>query len=306
MRILGIKFKGGIYMPEHYIALVIVIGCVIGAFAVIINIIVQTIKFFKIKKLKSAAMRLRKNISNNNVKSFINLVSKGKIPNRPEVFNTLRTTFNLVNNSDIIDYNLKKELLNTLLIADVNLGNPRIEKSQRDIKEEKRETGEKGEKDVKHNLDFLKLNGYKILHNIRLRNQDFIQEIDHVVIGHNGVFHLETKNHYGTGRITIDKNGNWIKETNGQESSIENPIGQVDRHDMVLRSYLEKRFMEEIPVKPVIVIAASGYILEGAENSKVPVVKVDQLTTFIKDHAIGIVLEKQMIDDIHKELSSHT
>ena len=34
--------------------------------------------------------------------------------------------------------------------------------------------------------------------------------------------------------------------------------------------------MEGIPVKPVIVIAASGYILEGVENSKVSVVKVDQ------------------------------
>ncbi|NLJ58635.1 MAG: NERD domain-containing protein [Tissierellia bacterium] len=293
-------------MYENYIALVIVIVWVIGVFAVIINIIFQIIKFLKVKKLKSVASRLRKNISNDNVKSFINLVSKSKIPNKPEVFNALRTTFNLINHSDIIDYNLKKELLNTLLIADVNLGNPRIEKSQRDIEEEKRETGEKGERDVKHNLDFLKLNGYKILHNIRLRNQDFIQEIDHIAIGHNGVFHLETKNHHGTGRITIDKNGNWIKETGGRESSIENPIGQVDRHDMVLKDYLERRFIKRIPVKPLIVIAASGYILEGVENSKIPVVKVDQLTTFIKDHSTSTTLEKQMIDDIHRELSAHT
>ena len=293
-------------MYENYIALVIVIVWVIGVFAVIINIIFQIIKFLKVKKLKSVASRLRKNISNDNVKSFINLVSKSKIPNKPEVFNALRTTFNLINHSDIIDYNLKKELLNTLLIADVNLGNPRIEKNQRDIEEEKRETGEKGERDVKHNLDFLKLNGYKILHNIRLRNQDFIQEIDHIAIGHNGVFHLETKNHHGTGRITIDKNGNWIKETGGRESSIENPIGQVDRHDMVLKDYLERRFIKRIPVKPLIVIAASGYILEGVENSKIPVVKVDQLTTFIKDHSTSTTLEKQMIDDIHRELSAHT
>ena len=256
-----------------------------------------------LKRIKSAIRKLSKEISDKKVQSFIKILERSKIQNHPYVYNRLRAAFTLVNNSDEVSYSIKQELMNTLLSKGVHLGNLRIQKSQKERELEKRETGKKGEETVSHNLDFLKLSGYKVLHNVRIPSAIQSQEIDHIVIGTNGVFHIETKNHYGSGKIIIDRDGNWIKDADGKMTSIENPIAQVDRHDIVLKDYLNKRFPgAEIPVHPIIVLATSNYVLEGQENSEVPVVKVDQLTTFIKKINSNITLDEKIINEINREL----
>lgn len=255
------------------------------------------------RRIISAINNLGKEVSDEKVKSFIKIIERSKLQNHPQSYNSLRAVFTLVNNSDEVSYDIKQELMNTLLTKGVNLGNARIQKSEKEREQERRETGEKGEENVSHNLRYLGQTDYKVLYDIRIPSPVGSQQIDHMVIGPNGVFHLETKNHSGRGKIIIDKNGNWIKETGDSQISIESPIAQVDRHDIVLRDYLNKKFPGvEIPVHPVIVLATSKYILEGQENSEVPVVKADQLTPFIRRVNSNITLDEKTINEIYEEI----
>lgn len=72
------------------------------------------------------------------------------------------------------------------------MGGPRYQAS---AEERKKESGKEGEANVRYHLKWLE--GYKVLHNVRIPNPLESQEFDHIVIGENGVFHLETKNHVG-------------------------------------------------------------------------------------------------------------
>ena len=254
-------------------------------------------------------------VSEEKVKKLIKLIRKTHLENHPSTWNMFRGGFFLVNNSKEINSSLKEELMNILLTRGCNLGNVRIIKSANEIQEEfaererqnevkRRETGANGEKDIQHNLSFLTMQGYRILNNVKISNSIYAQEIDHIVIGTNGLFHIETKNHDGYGKIIIDKGGNWIKEEGGRQFAIKNPLAQVDRHDMAIKEYLNKEFPNiNIPVVPIIAHANESYIIEGQENFPIPVLKSEQLTYFIKNYKAENTLSNELIEEIYLKVS---
>ena len=116
---------------------------------------------------------------------------------------------------------------------------------------------------------------------IELYNKDYSdesQEYDHIVIGKQGIFVIETKSFSFT--VIIDEGHNWISQKDGKKEGMTNPIEQIDRHVNLLKSFLNKN----IPIIPIICIANDKAIIEGQKNSLIPLVKSDLLNRFIKEY----------------------
>lgn len=159
---------------------------------------------------------------------------------------------------------------------------------------ENKKNGVIGEKEVEYALKWLD-SSYAIIQktsegkygekSIVLYNPDFIdepQEYDHIIIGKQGVFLIETKNY--AGKLIIDKNGNWIRiKKEGIQEGERNPIQQLRRHEKLLRSILGK----DIPIICMICMAHPKMIIEGVENCSVPLIKSDLLVEYIENYDLG-------------------
>lgn len=159
---------------------------------------------------------------------------------------------------------------------------------------ENKKNGVIGEKEVEYALKWLD-NSYVMIpktsegkygeKSIVLYNPDFIdepQEYDHIIIGKQGVFLIETKNY--AGKLIIDKNGNWIRiKKEGVQEGERNPIQQLRRHEKLLRSILGK----DIPIICLICMAHPKMIIEGVENCSVPLIKSDLLVEYIENYNLG-------------------
>ena len=145
--------------------------------------------------------------------------------------------------------------------------------------------GEQGEKDVEYALKWLPKEYIKIersvAEGIRLFDpvvSDESQEIDHIVIGPNGVFLIETK--YVKGNISIDSQGNWTRFVDGEVKGIRNPIQQTDRHHMLVKSILDGIVSDE-DIHDIICLAYADSTIDGVDNSSIPVIRSDMLARFI-------------------------
>ena len=143
--------------------------------------------------------------------------------------------------------------------------------------------GKKAEKNVEYILDFLPKSFIKLhkgKNGICLKNKEFLdkkQEIDHIVIGEQGVFLIETKNVGGS--LHINKSGIWSQYKKGEKEVIENPDGQVQRHHNLVQSILN---IDEII--DIICISNTKTDIDGMENSRIPVVRSDMILGFIQDY----------------------
>lgn len=118
---------------------------------------------------------------------------------------------------------------------------------------------------------------------ILLENPNFIdeaQEYDHIVISKRCVYIIETKNYKG--KLTVAPNGNWIRtDENGNVRGERSPVSQIDRHHKLLFSILGNQ-VRKSDVVDILCIAHDSAIIEGYENSPIPIVKVDMLNRFIE------------------------
>ena len=151
-------------------------------------------------------------------------------------------------------------------------------------------SGEKGESNVDYHLRWLGSNYRTVTKDcyrddkltILLKKEDFIdevQELDHILVSRHGVYLIETK--YLKGKITVKKNGNWVRTDGGEEEGMLSPVAQVDRHHILVSEILGGLVAEE-HIHDIICIAHDKAIIDGEENSPVPVVKADGLVRFIK------------------------
>lgn len=159
-----------------------------------------------------------------------------------------------------------------------------------------KQAGKRGEDEVKYALSWLPEN-YLLINNgeaiklrCNIRDKEVVQEIDHIVVGTSGVFIIETKNYSGT--IVIDDAGNWIRINGNRRTGCQNPLQQMERHHMVV----EKIIGSEKPIYDILCISNKSAIIEGANNSKVPIVKSDMLSHYIKEH--DEALDSQEVNNI--------
>ncbi len=151
--------------------------------------------------------------------------------------------------------------------------------------------GEKGEENVDYEIKWLgeKFKSVKKdcqegeKYTILLKKEDFIdekQEFDHILVSKHGVYLIETK--YLKGKLIIKENGNWIRVDSEGEKGIASPVSQVDRHHMLVSEIL-KDIVDSKDIHNIICIAHASAVIEGEENSQVPIKKIDILTRYIKD-----------------------
>lgn len=178
-------------------------------------------------------------------------------------------------------------------------------KLQKEIEySDSRQKGVIGEEEVDYALKWLdksyivvpkmlsKRHGQQCIELINLDFIDEVQEYDHIVIGKQGVFVIETKNY--SGKLIVDTNGNWIRiKKDGTSEGERNPVQQVDRHEKLLKS-----FLKGIPIIGLICIAHPKAIIEGGNNCPIPLIKSDLLTRFIESYPSS---SKMLSDDEIKE-----
>lgn len=137
--------------------------------------------------------------------------------------------------------------------------------------------GRQGEENVEYALKWLP-KGYTLIQKndgIYLRCFDVSeekQEIDHIVVGENGVFVIETK--YFKGNIIVDSYGNWERECDGKIEGLKNPVQQIDRHHKVISAIL-RDIVDENDIHDIICLAYDSCTVKGIDNSPIQIVKVD-------------------------------
>lgn len=159
--------------------------------------------------------------------------------------------------------------------------------------------GEIGEKKVSHYLSFLNLNEYIVYNNINIRVNGRSQQIDHLIIGINGIFRIETKNY--SGEVNIDKNENWSKSNKYKYEMLDNPVGQIDRHEQLLKEALDGRYK----IINVLVMANKYCKLSGLNNTLLNVIKVEKLLDFINSYKAKALINSKELINIEKCLNKY-
>jgi len=163
-----------------------------------------------------------------------------------------------------------------------------------------KKAGEAGEREIAYQLSWLTMQEYKVINNVKLvQDEGLIQQFDHIVIGPNGIFNIETKNYAGT--ITIDQHGNWIREKNGYVEALTNPSSQVYRHRFILESFLDSKY----PIRDLIAIANDKTIIKGQENNPIPVVRSDLLIHYILQNNESSLTQED-IENIYQNIISRS
>lgn len=153
--------------------------------------------------------------------------------------------------------------------------------------------GQPGEEKVSSFLAENLPDGYVILNSPRLYYHGATFDIDHVVIGPNGVFVIETKNMQGT--IQGGIMGNWVQERNRtgkfRKVKIGNPANQVNQYGKVVKSHLGSRLAYEtgrkinFKIYPIVVFVHEDIDLTKMDFDKpgyVGRVKILRLSELVK------------------------
>ncbi len=158
------------------------------------------------------------------------------------------------------------------------------------------QSGDRGELKVQQvlsNLENPKSN-YKVYHNIKLGpDGEHTNEYDTLVVGPNGIFHIETKNYGGErgGIIDVDSNGNWIlHKKSGYSKIITNPAGQLDSHEYRLQGFLKKVVgIRNLPTQGIVVLSCDNITVRYNKKfeNELTVLGRHELVGYIKNYKSG-------------------
>lgn len=128
------------------------------------------------------------------------------------------------------------------------------------------------------------------LHDIRLEFNDYVAQMDFIVITHKFIYVLETKKLNGDIEITAD--GDFIRYFKNnigkviKKEGIYSPISQNTRHVTILKEMLTKHgLIRTFPIKSAVIIANPKTILNKTKCPKAiqnQLYKYDQLTSLLK------------------------
>lgn len=141
-------------------------------------------------------------------------------------------------------------------------------------------SGAKGEETVAEYLAHLN-DRYDVIHDVVLPGE--VGNIDHVVLGPNGVFVIETKNHKGY----ITCQGDWWKQRKiGRRGTpylgnIGSPSKQVKRNAVLLRQFIQNHFQMNLYINGIVVFTNEEARLK-IMNPTVAVLRPQELCDFIQ------------------------
>lgn len=278
---------------------------------------VAILKFFGVKKYAEYDDIKESEVAD--LKEYANLESDLPIFINEEI---LKTAFEMVQGESDLCRELKVDIAHmNSCIREKTIYDTMIEKSVLEFHQEcinpsvrKNDWGEQGEKEVDYILKWLPKEYVKIEKNcldkkgrpcIILKNSEFIdesQEYDHIVIGVQGIFLIETK-HY-SGKIRIDEYGNWFRMKKGDTEwkACENPIQQIGRHHVLLESIVGK----DLPIVDVICLSHPEVDITGQANCRVPIIRKDALGDYIQGYKSKTEeLSLKEIAQIVKQIDGH-
>ncbi len=135
--------------------------------------------------------------------------------------------------------------------------------------------GAAGEKAVAHQLRFLGKE-YRVFHRRLLEAGGDRQEIDHLVVGPNGVFHIETK--HWAGRISFTDQG--VERDQGRHA--EDPTAQLYRHEYIVKELLRQHHMNGDVVGILCFSNRNGQV--KGHSPAFHTVQLDRLVHFIRSY----------------------
>lgn len=163
----------------------------------------------------------------------------------------------------------------------------KLKNKKTDIDEYKRkEVGNIGEKLVRNILNDLNPEKYMVLNGPVLKKDGVVKEFDHIVLGHNGCFVIETKAFgMSDGRpckscLFIDKGDKWIIRKNKNNRDLESPTAQIKEEKQILEIIIDL----PINIHPILVLSNSELFVKQNIKLDYDVVVVDKLQEFIENY----------------------
>jgi membrane protein DedA with SNARE-associated domain len=158
-------------------------------------------------------------------------------------------------------------------------------------------SGVEGEKNTAHQLRFIGKE-YKVLNSRHVQAGSSSQEFDHIVVGPNGVFHIDSKNwsgeiHFTDQGLERSKKGHTV-----------DPTAQMYRHEFVLKELLRSHQLQA-DVVGIICFTHPDSKLIGKSPAFVTL-KLDRLVHFIKTYKPKKPLSPQEVNSIVKLIQQHS
>ena len=159
------------------------------------------------------------------------------------------------------------------------------------------EAGTRGEKAVARTLQELD-DSYYLLSNVRLPRGK--GDIDHVLLGPNGVFVIETKNYSGKVMCYGD---DWYRQQRKmkEKARVGSISEQARRSASDLKSFIWRKNRFRVHVSPICVFTNPSVGLE-LEKPAVPILRLRELISFVKSAPPSASLTDQEIQDLGKSI----
>ncbi|MCB2308603.1 NERD domain-containing protein [Clostridium estertheticum] len=151
------------------------------------------------------------------------------------------------------------------------------------------------------------------LHDIRLQSEDYIAQLDFVLITYKFIYVLETKKLNGD--IEINADGDFIRTIKSyagktiKKEGMYSPITQNERHVKILKDILvREKIIKAIPIKSAVIIANPKTIMKKTKCPKVIqnlIYKYDQLTTLLNTELRSAKNDPEMREKLMYEIAEY-
>lgn len=142
-------------------------------------------------------------------------------------------------------------------------------------------SGEQIVRDILAQLD----SQYRVINGPIIKYQDVCHEFDHIVVGYNGVFVIETKAFGMTDGVPckaglfIDEGDKWIVRKNKINREVESPTGQILEEQKLLGKLLAGFIAD---VQPIIALSNTEMNIKNNITLPYEVIRADKLIDYIK------------------------
>lgn len=160
-------------------------------------------------------------------------------------------------------------------------------------------------------------NDYTIINNVKLTIKGYTSELDNLIIGSNGIFVVETKNHAGLISGDVSDN-NWKQEkSRGKNYSVKemyNPIMQVTTHGKKVEDLLKNIGIINVKPKTIVCFINPGTSVSVTGSSTTEVydyANLDNMLKNIEEHNLtsGVIFSEddknKIIDAVSKNVKDN-
>jgi hypothetical protein len=168
-----------------------------------------------------------------------------------------------------------------------------------------KQSGDEGEKAVSDALDDLE-DVFAVYHNLQGQLDHQRYEIDHLLLTHQGILLIETKNMRGT---IVARKEAWVQiKASGSGKSYErefrSPIQQIERTSRIFENLMGSRGVR-LRVQPVVVFSSPDTDLK-LKDQKYPVLTLDKIQDFVRTYSRDVPLTtrqlrkaKEVLDEVY-------